>query len=167
MNKKFVVALTVLVLAILVGGGWLLHRNSSTVPKNLANQGYQTYNANQSDSTLVNHVGLHLFLYLGKNNASLTASEPVKKGSSFSNEKQLHSNTPTAKALYKALTGNEAYNPQDYEKPFSVDLGRVNVSEDKNKWPLKSKKLTLTFHKTSDGNWATPDGTIWFPVKAK
>ncbi|WP_297815506.1 hypothetical protein [uncultured Lactobacillus sp.] len=167
MNKKLLAVVAIVVVFLVGGCGWLIYRNSSTVPKDLASQGYQTYDARQSDNTLVNHVGLHLFLYVGKNTATLTASEPVEKSGAQSNAKQLHSDTPTAKALYKALTGHDTYNPSDYKKPFSVDLGRVHVSQDKNSWTLKSKELTLTFHKTSSGNWATPDGTIWFPVKTK
>ena len=83
------------------------------------------------------------------------------------NSRLINSNTPTAKSIYKALTGHSTFNTKDYLKLVNVDLGRVYVIQHESSWTLKSKKLTLTFHKTTDGNWATPDGTLWFPVKTK
>lgn len=166
MKKKNMIAwTTIFIVVIVVVGGWVFYRNQQTVPKNLVKQGYQTFDARQSDNTITNHLGISVTLFFNKNSATLDASQPVTKKSYLGNPKFIKSNTKTAKKIYKALTGYGKYNAKDYLKSVSVNLGRVYVTQHESSWTLKSPKLTLTFHKTSDGNWATPDGTLWFPVK--
>lgn len=167
MNKKVIAALVTIIVAAGVLTSWLIYHNQQTVPSGLINRGYQTVDARQSDNTMVNHLGISVALFLNKNSATINGFQPVGKKSYLGDSKLIKSNTQTAKDIYKALTGHSTYNTKDYLKLVSVNLGRVYVTQYKNKWTLKSKKLMLTFHKTADGNWATPDGTLWFPVKTK
>lgn len=167
MNKKIVGVLATVIIIGSALAGWLVYRNQQTVPNGLINQGYQTFDARQSDNTMVNHLGISVALFLSKNSATINGFQPVGKKSYLGNSKLINSNTPTAKSIYKALTGHSTFNTKDYLKLVNVDLGRVYVIQHESSWTLKSKKLTLTFHKTTDGNWATPDGTLWFPVKTK
>ncbi len=167
MNKKIVGVLATVIIIGSALAGWLVYRNQQTVPNGLINQGYQTVDARQSDNTMVNHLGISVALFLSKNSATINGFQPVGKKSYLGNSKLINSNTPTAKSIYKALTGHSTFNTKDYLKLVNVDLGRVYVIQHESSWTLKSKKLTLTFHKTTDGNWATPDGTLWFPVKTK
>lgn len=167
MNKKIVGVLATVIIIGSTLAGWLVYRNQQTVPNGLINQGYQTVDARQSDNTMVNHLGISVALFLSKNSATINGFQPVGKKSYLGNSKLINSNTSTAKSIYKALTGHSTFNPKDYLKLVNVDLGRVYVIQHESSWTLKSKKLTLTFHKTTDGNWATPDGTLWFPVKTK
>lgn len=168
MKKKATVTTSVVVIILLVVGGWLFYRNQQTIPAQFANKYFQTYDAHQSDAVMANHLGMMVNLYLGKNSGRIDASAPVYKTDTSNTYKYIKPNTSTAKAIYKVY-GHDSYNPKDYNnKVNSEKLGRVHVTtQGKNKWTLRSKKLTLEFHKTSDGHWATPDGTIWFVTKNK
>ena len=167
MNKRIIAAFATVIIVVGALSGWLIYHNQQTVPNSLINQGYQTVDARQSDNTMANHLGISVALFLNKNSATINGFQPVGKSSYLGDSKLIKSNTSTAKSIYKALTGHSTFNTKDYLKLVNADLGRVYVTQHKNSWTLKSKKLTLTFHRTTDVNWATPDGTLWFPVKTK
>lgn len=166
MKKKATVITSVVVVVLLIVGGWLFYRNQQTIPNQFANKFFQTYDADQSDAVMANHLGMTVNLYLDKNSGRIDAYAPVFKTDASDTYKYIKPNTSTAKAIYKVY-GHNSYNPKDYSnKVNSEELGRVHITtQGKNKWTLHSKKLTLEFHKASDGNWVTPDGTIWFVSK--
>ncbi len=168
MKKKATVISVIVVIILLIGGGWIFYHNQQTIPNQYANKNYETYDAHQCDSVMANHIGMTIHLYLDKNTGRIDASGPVYKTDASNTYKYIKPNTSTAKAIYKAF-GHNSYNPDEFNnKVNSESLGRVHVTmQGKNKWTLRSRKLTLTFHKTSDGHWATSDGTLWFKSKAK
>lgn len=167
MNRRVITTLAIVFAVVALVGGWAVYHNQQTVPQKFVNQGYQTFDARQSDNTVTNHLGMSVTVVFSKNSATIIASNPITKRSYLGDTKQIKSDTETAKKIYGALTGHSKFNAKDYLKPVSVNIERVHVIQNKSSWTLKSKKLTLTFHKTSDGNWETSDGTLWFPIKKK
>lgn len=164
--KKKAKIITVVVVVVLAVGGWLFYRNQQTIPEQFANKNLTTYDPHQTDSVMENHLGMLVNIALGKNSGQIDASSPVFKTDASGTYKYIKPNTAAAKAIYKVY-GHNSYDPKDYNNKINSEkLGRVRVTmEGKNSWTLHSKKLTLKFHKTSDGHWATSDGTIWFVSK--
>ena len=79
MNKKIVGVLATVIIIGSALAGWLVYRNQQTVPNSLINQGYQTFDARQSDNTMVNHLGISVALFLSKNSATINGFQPVGK----------------------------------------------------------------------------------------
>lgn len=159
MTPKLKYLLAVLVALLLIAGAWLVYDNYPTVPFSMQNHALETYSPEHSDGFSENHLGVHIIIAFTKNRVTIINDASIIDNPNLV-KKTKFKKTATARAIYSAITGRTDFKKANTN--LGKDLGHAFVSRSKNKIVLKNRKLTLTFTRAKDGNWVTPDGTIWF-----
>lgn len=143
MKKKMTLSIVaVIVVLVVVVGGVFFYRNQTTVPQGWTNR---TLTVDNSENRLSNWFDL----YFTKNHAILVA-----KNSRNSEQKK----TRLDKEILQAYSTKKNNPPQTGVK---ADLGRVDTTELKNGYTIRTKKVVFIFTKMSDGSYRSQDGTVW------
>lgn len=140
MKKKM--TLSIVAVIVVVVGGVFFYRNQTTVPQGWTNR---TLTVDNSENRLSNWFDL----YFTKNHAILVA-----KNSRNSEQKK----TRLDKEILQAYSTKKNNPPQTGVK---ADLGRVDTTELKNGYTIRTKKVVFIFTKMSDGSYRSQDGTVW------
>lgn len=137
--------IAVIGLILIAAGGVFYYQNKQTVPSDLIGKSLTT-----SQSVSDNKLGGQYSLCFEKNKAYLVAMTSVAKV-----------DTATAKQFRQVIDekGNMLTAGQ------KADLGRAEVSKQKGKLIVKTKKLTVNFTIKRDGSYYTADGTMWLLAK--
>ena len=142
-NKKLFAVLIVVLLALVGGGVWFYH-DQTTVPKGWVDRTLAT-EMSEPDNKLSNP----FFLRFEKNQAYLVARA---NGSLDSKKSGLN------QEIQRAFSKRGKDLPEAGEQ---VKLGRVKTEKIKNGYKIHTRKVTFIFKKTSRGDYRSQDGTYW------
>lgn len=138
-NKKLFAVLIVVLLALVGGGVWFYH-DQTTVPKGWVDRTLATEMSEPDNK---------LSIRFEKNQAYLVARA---NGSLDSKKSGLN------QEIQRAFSKRGKDLPEAGEQ---VKLGRVKTEKIKNGYKIHTRKVTFIFKKTSRGDYRSQDGTYW------